>query len=157
MNRPVGFGPDTRRRYGRFSYGLALMLGLWTVGLTGCTGQAETPDPGTDEDQATIDATLEDLAGFMMGSFSSRAQSLRDTTFFDIRLEMVPTVSTSYGGRSAPHQHRYGNGGDNNVWSQGFSLQVAPSPIPEPSTFALLAILGVAIAAVRLRRSKHAA
>jgi len=49
-----------------------------------------SPAFGQDTDKATKQSDLERLISYMSGSFSSREQSLEDTTFFDIRLEMVP-------------------------------------------------------------------
>jgi len=40
--------------------------------------------------QQDTDNDLATLAGWMSGSFSSQAQSLADTSYFDIRLEMAP-------------------------------------------------------------------
>lgn len=66
-------------------------LGLMLVALSGCGGEEGSAGAGAPDgrpENATV-ATLEDLAGLMTGSFSSQAQSLRDSSFFDIRLEMV--------------------------------------------------------------------
>lgn len=55
-----------------------LAAALVTAVAAGCAQQGETSD-----DLAT-------LAGWMAGSFSSQAQSVADTNYFDIRLEMAP-------------------------------------------------------------------
>ncbi len=54
----------------------ALAVAMVAV-VTGCGGERQDPD-------------LETLAEWLAGSFSSHAQSVADTSYFDIRLEMEP-------------------------------------------------------------------
>ncbi len=42
------------------------------------------------EDAKPHDAELKQVAAFMAGSFSSKEQSEKDTTYFDVRLQMSP-------------------------------------------------------------------
>jgi hypothetical protein len=64
---------------------LALAAGL-TAGLAGPLG----PRPADAAGAAATPADLERLAGWLSGSFSSEAQSRRDTSFRDVRLKIAP-------------------------------------------------------------------
>lgn len=63
------------------------LLGLVVATTIACSGPKGATRPAGDD--------LSTLVEWMCGDFSSQAQSLRDTAFFDIRLHIRPILPSS--------------------------------------------------------------
>ena len=78
------------RRYRVVSACIQLTLMGLLLGLTACIERREVARPQSDLDR---------LVSWMAGSFSSQQQAEADSTFFDIRLEMLPIWTARTDGR----------------------------------------------------------
>ncbi|MFM7813782.1 MAG: chromophore lyase CpcT/CpeT [Flavobacteriales bacterium] len=66
-------------------------LALIAILIMGCKHTSNTVETTSQPDESVRKFTMwNELQKFMQGNFSSRAQSQRDSTYFDIRLRMVP-------------------------------------------------------------------